>query len=75
VLFNISYLKCERLRMARLDDCIILHPKYLVISRLGGTHDSITIQNLSSQGFACMSSEAMSHVTKEHLARCDLRQI
>jgi hypothetical protein len=37
-------------------------------------HDSISIQNLSSHGFACMSSQAMSRTTKEHLARHDLRQ-
>jgi hypothetical protein len=71
---NISYLGCERLRMTGLDDCSILQPRHLVGSRLGGMHDSIIIQNLSSHGFACTSSQAMSHVTKEHLARHDLRQ-
>jgi hypothetical protein len=61
--------------MARLDDCTILQLGHLVKSRLRGVHDLISIQNLSSQGFACTSSQAMSHVTKEHLAWCDLRQI
>jgi hypothetical protein len=70
---NISYLSCERLRMVGLDDCSILHHGHLVASSLGGTHDSISIQNLSWHGFACMSSQAMSRATKEHLARCNLR--
>jgi hypothetical protein len=68
------YLSCERLHMAGLDDCNILQPGHLVESRLGGTHDSISVQNLSSHDFACSSNQAMSHVTKEHLARRDLRQ-
>jgi hypothetical protein len=54
--------------MAGLDDSSILQLRHLVRSRLGGTHDLINIQNLSSHGFACMSSQAMSRVTKEHLA-------
>jgi hypothetical protein len=58
--------------MVGLDDCCILQPKHLVESRLGGMHDLISIQNLSSRGFACMSSHAMSRVTKEHLAWRDL---
>jgi hypothetical protein len=37
-------------------------------------HDSISVQNLSSHGFACMSSQDMSRVIKEHLALRDLRQ-
>jgi hypothetical protein len=41
------YLSCERLRMAGLDDCTILQPGQLVRSRLGGTHDSISVQNFS----------------------------
>jgi hypothetical protein len=60
--------------MVGLDDCSILQPRQLVISRLGGMHDSISIQNLSSHGFACMSSQDMSRVIKEHLALRDLRQ-
>jgi hypothetical protein len=71
---NISYLSCETLCTIRQDDCSILQLGYLVGSRLGGTHDSISVQNLSSHGFTCTSSEAMSHATKEHLARHDLRQ-
>jgi hypothetical protein len=42
-----QYLSCDRLHMAKLDDCNILQPKKLVRSRLGGTHDLISIQNLS----------------------------
>jgi hypothetical protein len=71
---NISYLSCERHRMPCLDDSSILQPRHLVGSRLGGTHDSINIQNLNSHGFLCMSNQAMSRATKEHLARHDLRQ-
>jgi hypothetical protein len=71
---NISYLNCERLRMSGLDDYNILQPGYLVGHRLGGMHDSISVQNLSLHGFACTSSQAMSHMTKEHLAWHDLRQ-
>jgi hypothetical protein len=71
---HISYLSCERLFMAELDDCSILQPRQLVESRLGGTHDSISIQTLSSHGFTCTSSQAKSRMTKEHLARHDLRQ-
>jgi hypothetical protein len=41
------YLSYERLCMAGLDDCNILQPGHLVRSRLGGTYDSINIQNLS----------------------------
>jgi hypothetical protein len=54
--------------MAGLDDCNILQPEHLVENRLGGLHDSISVQNLISHSFACMSSQAMCHVTKEHLA-------
>jgi hypothetical protein len=70
--YHLSY---EKLRMAGLDDCSILHPKHLVRSRLGGTHDSISVQNLISHNFTCGSNQAMSHVTKEHLAWHDLRKI
>jgi hypothetical protein len=40
------YLSCERVCMARLDEDNILPLGHLVRSRLGGTHDSISIQNL-----------------------------
>jgi hypothetical protein len=52
----------------------ILQHGHLVGSRLGGTHDLISVRNLSSHGFACTSSQAMSHATQEHLAWHDLRQ-
>jgi hypothetical protein len=54
--------------MAELDDCIILQPRHLVGSRLGGTHDFISVQNLSSHGFACLINHAVRYATKEHLA-------
>jgi hypothetical protein len=68
------YLSCERLCKAGLDDCSILQHGHLVRRKLGVTHDSINVRNLSLQGFACMSSQAMSRATKEHLAWHDLRQ-
>jgi hypothetical protein len=71
---NISYLSCERLCMARLNDYNILQPRHIVGSRLGGMHDLINVQNLSSHDFACTSSQAKSHMTKENLAQHDLRQ-
>jgi hypothetical protein len=69
------HLSCDRLCMIGLDDCIILQPRHLVRSRLGGTLDLISVQNLNSHDFACMSSQAISRATKEHLAWCDLGQI
>jgi hypothetical protein len=60
--------------MVRLDDCSILQPEHLVKNILGGTHDSISIQNLRLLSFACGSSQAMSHGTKEHLAWRDLKE-
>jgi hypothetical protein len=71
---NISYLSCERLRMAGLDDYNILQTGHLVRNRLGGMHDLISVQNLSLHSFSCTSSQAMSHVTKEHFAQHDLRE-
>jgi hypothetical protein len=68
------YLSYERLHMAGLVDCSILQPGHLVRNILGGMHDSISVQNLRSHGFTCMSNQAMSHATKEHLAWHDLRQ-
>jgi hypothetical protein len=41
------YLSSKRLCLAGLDDCSILQVEHLVKSRLGGTHDSISVQNLS----------------------------
>jgi hypothetical protein len=70
--YHLSY---ERLRMAGLDDCTILQSRHLVRNRLGETHDLISVQNLRSHSFACGSSQAMSHATKEHLAWRDLRKI
>jgi hypothetical protein len=40
------YLSCERFHKAELDDCNILQPRHLVGSRLGVTHDLISVQNL-----------------------------
>jgi hypothetical protein len=69
------HLSCERLRMAGLEDYSILQPWHLVRNKLGGMYDSISVQNLWSHSFACRSSQAMCHVTKEHLACHDLRKI
>jgi hypothetical protein len=72
---RLSYhLSCERLQMARLEDCIILQIGHLVENRLGGMPDSISAQNLRSHNFACRNSQTMCHATKEHLACCDLRK-
>jgi hypothetical protein len=49
-------LSCERLRMVGLDDYSILQLGHLVGNRLGGTHDSISAQNLKSHDFTCRSS-------------------
>jgi hypothetical protein len=49
-------LSCERLCMAGLDDCSILHPKHLAGNGMGGTQDSISVQNLKLHSFACGSS-------------------
>jgi hypothetical protein len=68
------HLICERLRMARLDDCSILQPEHLVENRLGQMHDLINIQNFRSHNFACKSSQAMCHATKGGLACPSLRQ-
>jgi hypothetical protein len=60
--------------MVGLDDSNILQPGHLVENRLGGTYDSISIQNLRSNSFACKISQPMCRVTKEHLACRDLRK-
>jgi hypothetical protein len=46
------YLSCETLCMAELDDCSILQPRNFIRNRPEGTHDSISVQNLRSHGFA-----------------------
>jgi hypothetical protein len=69
------HLSCEKHRMAGLDDCSILQLRHLVRNRLGGTHDSISVQNLRAHSFTCRNSQAMCHTTKEHLACRDLRKI
>jgi hypothetical protein len=46
-LCNDMCLSYETLRMTGLDDCNILQPRHLVRSRLGGTHDLISIQNIN----------------------------
>jgi hypothetical protein len=60
--------------MAGLDDCSILQSGHLVRNRLAGTYDSISVPNLRSHVFTCTSSQALSNVTKEHLAWHDLRE-
>jgi hypothetical protein len=71
---NISYLSCERLRMARLDDCSILQPGHLVESRLGGMHNSFSIQNLSISWLCMLKCQAMCRTTNEHYVCLDLRE-
>jgi hypothetical protein len=68
------HLSCERLRMVGLDDCSILQPRHLVGSRLGGTHESFNIQNLSISWLRMFKSQAMWRATNEHLAQLDLRE-
>jgi hypothetical protein len=41
-------LSYERLHMAGLADCSMLQPGHLVRNKLGGMHDSISVQNLKS---------------------------
>jgi hypothetical protein len=47
VMTPVTHHSCERLPMGGLADCSILQSRHLVGSRLGGTHDSISIPNLS----------------------------
>jgi hypothetical protein len=49
------YLSCERLCMAELDDYSILQLGHLVGSRLGGTHDSVSVENLSISRLCMLS--------------------
>jgi hypothetical protein len=42
-----QHLSCERLHMDRIDDCNILQPRHLAGNRMGGTHDSVSVENLS----------------------------
>jgi hypothetical protein len=53
------HLSCERLRMAGLDDYSILQPGHLVGSRLGGTHDSFSVQNLNIARLRKFKCQAM----------------
>jgi hypothetical protein len=61
---NLINLFFVTLRLAGLDDCNILHLEHLDGNILERMHDSINVQNLRLHGFACTSSQAMSHVTK-----------
>jgi hypothetical protein len=49
-------LSCEGLSKAGLDDYNILQFGHLVQNRLGGMHDSISVQNLRLHSFTCGSS-------------------
>jgi hypothetical protein len=68
------HLSCERLHMAGLDDCNFLQPGHLVESRLGGTHDSFSVRNLSISRLRMFKCQAMCRVTNGHLAWLDLRE-
>jgi hypothetical protein len=64
---HMSYhLSCERLCMTGLDDCSILQPRHLVKSRLGGTHDLFSIQNLNISWLCKFKCQVMCRVTNEH---------
>jgi hypothetical protein len=60
--------------MARLDDYSILQPRYLVKADWEGHMTQPVFKTSVSHDFACTSSHAMSHATKEHLACRDLRE-
>jgi hypothetical protein len=60
------HLSCETLHMTGLDDCSILQPRYLVWSRLGGTHDSFSDWNLSISWLRKFKCQAMYRATNEH---------
>jgi hypothetical protein len=62
------HLNYERLRMAGLDDCIILQLRHLVRTRLGGTHDSFDVWNLNISQLRMFKSQAIYRATDEHLA-------
>jgi hypothetical protein len=64
---HMSYhLNCDRLCMAGRDDCSILQLGHLVRSRLGGMHDSFSIQNLSISRPCRFKYYAMRRMTNEH---------
>jgi hypothetical protein len=68
------HLSCERFRMVGLDDYNILQPGHLVRSRLGGMHDSFSVQNISISRLCMFECQAMCCTTNGHLARLDLRE-
>jgi hypothetical protein len=68
------HLSCERLCMTGLDDCDILQPGHLVESKLGGMHDSFSIQNLSISRLRMFKCQVMCRATDGHLAWLDLRE-
>jgi hypothetical protein len=67
-----SHLSYERLHMVELDDCNILQPGHLVRSRLGGVHDSFSVQNLIISRLRMFKCQVMCHATGRHLAQLDL---
>jgi hypothetical protein len=69
------HLSCERLYMTELDNCNILQPEHLVGSRLGGTRDLFSVQNISISLLRMFKSQDMCRATNEHLARLDPREI
>jgi hypothetical protein len=60
--------------MAGLDDYSILQPRHLVESRLGGMHDSLSVQNLSISRLRMFKCQAMCRMTNVLLAQLDLRE-
>jgi hypothetical protein len=63
-----SYLVCERLHMAGLDNYNILQLGHLVISILRGMHDSISVQNLSISWLRMLKqSDHVMHDQQTHI--------
>jgi hypothetical protein len=65
---------CEILCMVETDECKILQLEQLVKSRSSKAHDHFSVQNLITSRLHMFKSQAMCHVTNEHLARFDLRE-
>jgi hypothetical protein len=68
------HLSCERLYMGSIDDCSILQPKHLVRSKLGWTHDSFSIWNLSIPWLRMFKCQTMCRATDRQLAQLNLRE-
>jgi hypothetical protein len=65
---------CIRNINTGLDDYIILEPEHLVGSRLGGMHDSSSIQNLIISRLRMFKCQTMCRATDRYFAQIDLRE-